>query len=129
MYKLIKHCVPVHLYVLGTLTQAIRNFAKSLEGWITTALNIYPKKFVASKVGNILIFCNICIQLLECTNVLLHGCVQHHIMNLCLYVITSKGFGCCSLLPNLAALHFAKPSGTSSTSSASELQSSFSNVK
>jgi regulatory factor X 1/2/3 len=40
----------------GTLTQAIRNFAKSLEGWITTALNIYPKKFVASKVSAVVAF-------------------------------------------------------------------------
>ena len=42
------HITTVHI---GTLTQAIRNFAKSLEGWLTNALNIYPKKFVASKVS------------------------------------------------------------------------------
>ncbi len=34
----------------GTLTQAIRNFAKSLEGWLTNAVQGYPKAIVATKV-------------------------------------------------------------------------------
>lgn len=34
----------------GTLTQAIRNFAKSLEGWLTNAVQGYPKAIVGAKV-------------------------------------------------------------------------------
>ncbi|KPP58961.1 hypothetical protein Z043_123168, partial [Scleropages formosus] len=35
---------------LGTLTQAIRNFAKSLEGWLTTAMSGFPLEIVRTKV-------------------------------------------------------------------------------
>ena len=34
----------------GTLTQAIRNFAKSLEGWLVGAIQAYPSLVVQSKV-------------------------------------------------------------------------------
>ncbi len=34
----------------GTLTQAIRNFAKSLEGWLTSAMSDYPQEIVRTKV-------------------------------------------------------------------------------
>ena len=40
----------VLLTTSGTLTQAIRNFAKSLEGWLTNAVQGYPKAIVATKV-------------------------------------------------------------------------------
>jgi len=36
--------------VLGTLTQAIRNFAKSLEGWLSSSLQGYPSSFTSAKV-------------------------------------------------------------------------------
>lgn len=34
----------------GTLTQAIRNFAKSLESWLTNTIQGYPTILVKSKV-------------------------------------------------------------------------------
>ena len=34
----------------GTLTQAIRNFAKNLEGWLTNSLQGYPTNVTNSKV-------------------------------------------------------------------------------
>ncbi|KAM6467323.1 DNA-binding protein RFX2 isoform 3-T7 [Liasis olivaceus] len=37
--------------VPGTLTQAIRNFAKSLEGWLISAMSEFPQPVVQSKVG------------------------------------------------------------------------------
>ncbi|XP_048832970.1 DNA-binding protein RFX2 isoform X1 [Brienomyrus brachyistius] len=37
--------------VPSTLTQAIRNFAKSLEGWLTTAMSDFPQDIVRSKVA------------------------------------------------------------------------------
>nr|XP_021137012.1 DNA-binding protein RFX2 [Columba livia] len=35
----------------GTLTQAIRNFAKSLEGWLMNAMSEFPPQIVQTKVG------------------------------------------------------------------------------
>uniref|UniRef100_G1SN02 DNA-binding protein RFX2 n=1 Tax=Oryctolagus cuniculus TaxID=9986 RepID=G1SN02_RABIT len=35
----------------GTLTQAIRNFAKSLEGWLTNAMSDFPQRVIQTKVG------------------------------------------------------------------------------
>ncbi|KAM6963300.1 DNA-binding protein RFX2 isoform 1-T1 [Aplochiton taeniatus] len=37
--------------VPSTLTQAIRNFAKSLEGWLTTAMADFPQEIVRTKVA------------------------------------------------------------------------------
>lgn len=37
--------------VPSTLTQAIRNFAKSLEGWLMNAMNEFPPQIVQTKVG------------------------------------------------------------------------------
>ncbi|XP_028301410.1 DNA-binding protein RFX2 isoform X2 [Gouania willdenowi] len=37
--------------VPSTLTQAIRNFAKSLEGWLTNAMTNFPQEIVQSKVA------------------------------------------------------------------------------
>lgn len=34
----------------GTLTQAIRNFAKSLEGWLTNAMTNFPQEIIRTKV-------------------------------------------------------------------------------
>ena len=34
----------------ATLTQAIRNFAKSLEGWMKTSMQSYPQSCVQAKV-------------------------------------------------------------------------------
>lgn len=34
----------------GTLTQAIRNFAKSLEGWLTNAMSDFPQQVIQTKV-------------------------------------------------------------------------------
>ncbi|XP_024120962.2 DNA-binding protein RFX2-like [Oryzias melastigma] len=36
--------------VPSTLTQAIRNFAKSLEGWLTNAMTSFPQEIVRTKV-------------------------------------------------------------------------------
>lgn len=36
---------------LGALTQAIRNFAKSLEGWLSNAMNNIPQRMIQTKVG------------------------------------------------------------------------------
>lgn len=35
----------------GALTQAIRNFAKSLEGWLSNAMNAIPQPMIQTKVG------------------------------------------------------------------------------
>ena len=35
---------------LGALTQAIRNFAKSLEGWLNNAMNTIPQRMIQTKV-------------------------------------------------------------------------------
>ncbi|KAG8594040.1 hypothetical protein GDO81_001034 [Engystomops pustulosus] len=37
--------------VPSTLTQAIRNFAKSLEGWLTNSMCDFPQQIVQAKVG------------------------------------------------------------------------------
>uniref|UniRef100_A0A8C2GA08 DNA-binding protein RFX2 n=1 Tax=Cyprinus carpio TaxID=7962 RepID=A0A8C2GA08_CYPCA len=37
--------------VPSTLTQAIRNFAKSLEGWLTSAMSDYPQEIVRTKAA------------------------------------------------------------------------------
>ncbi|XP_075401640.1 DNA-binding protein RFX2 isoform X1 [Tenrec ecaudatus] len=37
--------------VPSTLTQAIRNFAKSLEGWLTNAMSDFPPQVIQAKVG------------------------------------------------------------------------------
>ncbi|KAJ8278568.1 hypothetical protein GJAV_G00089000 [Gymnothorax javanicus] len=37
--------------VPSTLTQAIRNFAKSLEGWLTAAMRDFPQEIVRTKVA------------------------------------------------------------------------------
>ncbi|XP_036377223.1 DNA-binding protein RFX2 [Megalops cyprinoides] len=37
--------------VPSTLTQAIRNFAKSLEGWLTTAMSDFPQEIVRTKAA------------------------------------------------------------------------------
>ncbi|XP_072261282.1 DNA-binding protein RFX2 isoform X2 [Pyxicephalus adspersus] len=37
--------------VPSTLTQAIRNFAKSLEGWLTNAMTDFPQQIIQTKVG------------------------------------------------------------------------------
>ncbi|XP_047442459.1 DNA-binding protein RFX2 isoform X3 [Mugil cephalus] len=37
--------------VPSTLTQAIRNFAKSLEGWLTNAMTNFPQEIVRTKVA------------------------------------------------------------------------------
>ncbi|XP_026178751.1 DNA-binding protein RFX2 isoform X3 [Mastacembelus armatus] len=37
--------------VPSTLTQAIRNFAKSLEGWLTSAMTSFPQEIVRTKVA------------------------------------------------------------------------------
>ncbi|XP_068518105.1 DNA-binding protein RFX2 isoform X7 [Anas acuta] len=42
---------PVPNFFAGTLTQAIRNFAKSLEGWLMNAMSEFPPKIVQTKVG------------------------------------------------------------------------------
>lgn len=34
----------------GALTQAIRNFAKSLEGWLSNAMNAIPQRMIQTKV-------------------------------------------------------------------------------
>ncbi|XP_059825949.1 transcription factor RFX3 isoform X2 [Hypanus sabinus] len=40
----------------SALTQAIRNFAKSLEGWLTNAMNNIPQQMVRTKVGAVSAF-------------------------------------------------------------------------
>lgn len=37
-------------WFLGALTQAIRNFAKSLEGWLSNAMNAIPQRMIQIKV-------------------------------------------------------------------------------
>ena len=39
------------LLTAGSLTQAIRNFAKSLEGWLKNAMQGIPEEMIKAKVG------------------------------------------------------------------------------
>jgi len=39
--------------VIGQLTQAIRNFAKNLEGWLKSALVGAPDDIIKIKVGDV----------------------------------------------------------------------------
>ncbi|KAF4804028.1 transcription factor RFX3-like protein [Turdus rufiventris] len=41
---------------MGALTQAIRNFAKSLEGWLSSAMNNIPQRMIQSKVATVSAF-------------------------------------------------------------------------
>lgn len=45
-------CQSKSLYLrrTGALTQAIRNFAKSLEGWLTNAMSSIPQRMIQTKV-------------------------------------------------------------------------------
>eukprot|EP00731_Ephydatia_muelleri_P018936 Em0011g976a len=40
----------------ATLTQAIRNFAKNLEGWLTNSIHGYPTEAINSKVSTVVAF-------------------------------------------------------------------------
>nr|XP_056723567.1 DNA-binding protein RFX2 [Euleptes europaea] len=42
--------------VPSTLTQAIRNFAKSLEGWLINAMSEFPQQIIQTKVGVVCAF-------------------------------------------------------------------------
>lgn len=44
--------IPYVLLPLGALTQAIRNFAKSLESWLTNAMMNIPEEMVRIKVNS-----------------------------------------------------------------------------
>lgn len=46
----------------GTLTQAIRNFAKSLESWLTSAMSDFPQEIVRTKVQCVCILETICLK-------------------------------------------------------------------
>lgn len=46
--------LPFFFYYLGALTQAIRNFAKSLEGWLSNAMNNIPQRMIQTKVCRVL---------------------------------------------------------------------------
>uniref|UniRef100_A0A3B5LL91 DNA-binding protein RFX2 n=1 Tax=Xiphophorus couchianus TaxID=32473 RepID=A0A3B5LL91_9TELE len=48
---LVEILIPDVLRPVPTLTQAIRNFAKSLEGWLTTAMTSFPQEIVRTKVA------------------------------------------------------------------------------
>lgn len=43
-------CLTITLFSSGALTQAIRNFAKSLEGWLNNAMNAIPQRMIQTKV-------------------------------------------------------------------------------
>lgn len=43
-------------FFLGALTQAIRNFAKSLEGWLNNAMNAIPQRMIQTKVHSFTAF-------------------------------------------------------------------------
>ncbi|XP_065715902.1 transcription factor RFX3-like [Patagioenas fasciata] len=40
----------------SALTQAIRNFAKSLEGWLSSAMNNIPQRMIQTKVAAVSAF-------------------------------------------------------------------------
>lgn len=44
--------IRVFVSTAGSLTQAIRNFAKSLEGWLKNAMQNVPEEMVKTKVSN-----------------------------------------------------------------------------
>lgn len=53
---IIKYSVfDLFLLVLGALTQAIRNFAKSLESWLTNAMMNIPEEMVRIKVHSLVL--------------------------------------------------------------------------
>lgn len=41
---------PFFFFFSGALTQAIRNFAKSLESWLSNAMNAIPQRMIQTKV-------------------------------------------------------------------------------
>lgn len=43
-------------FTTGSLTQAIRNFAKSLENWLKSAMHFVPEEMVKTKVNSIFDF-------------------------------------------------------------------------
>ncbi|NWT06390.1 RFX3 factor, partial [Mionectes macconnelli] len=47
---------PCCLTVQGALTQAIRNFAKNLEGWLSSAMNNIPQRMIQTKVASVSAF-------------------------------------------------------------------------
>lgn len=48
------YCSAFIFFYLGALTQAIRNFAKSLEGWLSNAMNNIPQRMIQTKVCRVL---------------------------------------------------------------------------
>ncbi|CAF99219.1 unnamed protein product [Tetraodon nigroviridis] len=49
-FPVLMRACPFFFPVSGALTQAIRNFAKSLEGWLSNAMNAIPQPMIQTKV-------------------------------------------------------------------------------
>lgn len=81
----------------GTLTQAIRNFAKSLEGWLTNAMSNFPQEIIRTKVGGVP--SSFCEQL----------CVR--IWNHPILLFPGAGGGGQRLCPDAETLHQSEPPG------------------
>lgn len=64
---------------LGTLTQAIRNFAKSLEGWLTNAMTNFPQEIVRTKVTRKKTPILFIISLILCGHIISIDCMKVHV--------------------------------------------------
>ena len=47
--------MPVFVLISASLTQAVRNFAKGLEGWLVNSLDQIPKKMADVKVSSTIV--------------------------------------------------------------------------
>ena len=47
--------MPVFVLTSASLTQAVRNFAKGLEGWLVNSLDQIPKKMADVKVSSTIV--------------------------------------------------------------------------
>ena len=50
MYSKLNMVQDIYIFFLGSLTQAIRNFAKSLENWLKGAMTGVPDNMYKAKV-------------------------------------------------------------------------------
>lgn len=94
----------------GTLTQAIRNFAKSLEGWLTNAMTNFPQEIIRTKVwkkkSRILLLNSFYLVDITGITLLQRGGVKHLLLSTLNHSISSFKIKCIMFLSeNASYLH------------------------